>query len=145
MSRAVHGKLKGDGINTVFLDPKRPTFADPYLERHMAALAQALWEGQLVGPRNLLGTNHWIHLSAAWFHAVDQHLLRPAIDSGAVVVSDTWYHKLLARFRVKSADAFAEARQAYRTLTEPDRVIVCRPGPRIGGPAKDDVRVCRVR
>ena len=120
VTQYLHNRLLEQNVTAMLVNPKRPTFADPYVSQHMTALGRILWERDASEPRNLLNDYHWVYLSSAWFQIVDQHLMRPALATNEIVVVDSWYHKLLTRFRLKKAGVFEETVRCFSRLTRPD-------------------------
>lgn len=116
-------RLEGAGYRVVHFNPKRTSADDHFVAGRLRAMAELLWERDAPEPRNLLSDRHWIYLSAAWFQIVDAHCLRPALSRADVVVADSWYHKLLARFMLKGEMLFEEARRCYASLSQP--TLVC--------------------
>ena len=86
----------------------------------MARFSSIIWETRGAEPREILSDMHWVHLSTAWFTIVDQHVVQPALAQHDVVILDSWYHKLIARFRVKQGVAFREMQRCFAHLTVPD-------------------------
>jgi dTMP kinase len=111
--------LEAAGHRVLLLNPKRPQAKDAYVAQHLQGLSKVLWESNTSEPRNVLRDRHWVYLSAAWFQVVDQHVLQPALATHDFVVADSWYTKLLARFRLKGTALFEEARRCYASLTKP--------------------------
>lgn len=117
-------QLSSENLQVCLIDPKRPKIADPYIAKHLAGLAAILWERGAIEPRRLLNDRHWVFLSSAWFQVIDEHLVRPALAEYDVVVLDSWFHKLLGRFRLKGPFVFDLAANCYSTLTRPDMVCL---------------------
>ncbi len=129
-------RLWRDGVPATFVDAKRPRLADPFLSTRMKTHAAILWEGGGDEPRQILCDEHWVHLSASWYHAVAQHVIEPSLDEPQVSVADGWFYKLLARFVVKRA-AIAELAQAsYATLVRPDVTFLLDVDPAIAASRK---------
>jgi thymidylate kinase len=120
VTQHLRGRLEDQGVVAMLVNPKRPTFDDPYVSQHMSALSRILWERDASEPRNLLNDYHWVYLSSAWFQIVDQHLMRPALNDNQIVIADSWYHKLLTRFSLKGVEFSQEAARCYSGLTRPD-------------------------
>lgn len=139
VAKIVHGQLMALGEPALFIYPKRPTFDHSYVQTHMETIGKALWEQQgLAGPRNLLGDRHWVHLSSAWFEIIDQHLVRPAIARGDMVILDSWCQKLIARFRLKGTLISDEATLAFRSLTRPQLTFMLDVTPEIAACRKTE-------
>ncbi|MGJ5199644.1 dTMP kinase [Bradyrhizobium sp. HKCCYLRH1030] len=137
VAKLVHDRLVGHHPPARFIYPKRPLFDQPYVQAHMAAIGAALWEQQgLSGPRNLLGDRHWVYLSAAWFEIIDQHLVRPALQRGELVLFDSWCQKLLARFQLKGDAIAEEATRAFAALTRPKFTVLLDVSPEIAARRK---------
>ncbi len=128
--------LEAAGHRIALFNPKRPQGAEAFVASHLKALSQVLWEGGAAEPRNLLGDLHWVYLSAAWFQVVDQHVLQPMLETQDYVVAESWYTKLLARFRLKGQGVFEEARRCYASLTRPRWVCLLDLDPEIAAGRK---------
>ncbi|MEV7010661.1 hypothetical protein [Streptosporangium sp. NPDC051022] len=94
---------------------------DGYPARHMSDLCELIW-GYPKGARTSeLGFDHWTHLLAAWFHAVDGLVIRPAVADGAVLVADSWLFKFTARFALTVG--LPDAERVFDGIVQPDRVV----------------------
>lgn len=124
VAQAFARQLRDLGYRVTLIAPKRPCFRDPFLRDYTARFARIIWETSGPEPRERLDDMHWVHLSAAWYGLVDRHLVRPALAGHDVVVLDSWYHKLIARFRLKPGPAAAEMERCFRPLSKPGRTYL---------------------
>lgn len=92
-----------------------------YPAAHLSSLSKLIW-GYPDGVRTSeLGFEHWAHLLAAWFHAVDGLVIRPAVADGVVLVADSWLFKFVARFALTVG--LSEAERVFAGVTRPDSVV----------------------
>lgn len=124
LARVVVELLLRDGLRVEHMEKKDVSFGTAYVQRHMAALKSVLWEYAPDDPLQELGDRHWLHLQASWFAALDHCRIRPANESGAVVVLDNWYFKIMARFLLKPHFEAREVMHAFAALTRPDFVFL---------------------
>jgi thymidylate kinase len=114
--------LAGRGERAAFFSKKSTAVADPRLAARMANLKTLIWDyGD--APIMQLGDEHSLYLMASWFAAFDRGIVRPALEAGTTVVVDNWYHKFLARFKLKPRFDFARAAQVFDGVTAVDAVI----------------------
>ncbi len=92
-------RLTKTGTVALLLDRHSATAGlSGYPAAHLAAHRALIWDYPADAVTSELGFGHWSHLVSAWFHAVDELVVRPALGIGTVVVADSWYAKFAARF-----------------------------------------------
>jgi thymidylate kinase len=109
----------------VLIRPKRCHASQPFVQRRLSALAALLWQSdEDTDTRHLLPDEHWVCLSASYFHLVDRFVVRPAIRAHDLVVLDSWIDKMLARFALKGRSTRERTIAAYSGVTQPDLVVL---------------------
>jgi thymidylate kinase len=66
---------------------------------------------------------HWVYLQAAWYSAAAHCAVRPMIEAGQVVVTDTWTYKFLAKLAMRPGVEFARAAAVFEGLPKPDLIV----------------------
>lgn len=94
-----------------------------YLDQHLAALRAVIWEHPAGDPYLALGDLHWVHLQAAWYHAMTYCRLAPLLDGDRVVLTDTWLGKFTAKLALRPGMDMAAVQAAFAHLPTPDLVI----------------------
>jgi len=123
LAELVVAALVGRGERALLVNrATAPDLATGYPGDHLRALRRLIWEYDADARTSVLGFEHWAHLIAAWFTALDRVVVRPALDTGHVVVADSWYHKFAARFAVQVG--LGRATAIFRDVTEPDDVLL---------------------
>jgi dTMP kinase len=114
--------LGAGGAAAVLVDRHTaPALAAGYPGEHLRTLADLIWEYPADAHTSRLGFGHWSHLLAAWFHAVDHLVVRPALAEGRYVVADSWCPKFVARFALNVGLTRAQA--VFAGVSVPDRVL----------------------
>lgn len=114
--------LRASGAGTVLVDRRSVAeLAAGYPAAHLRTLAGLIWDYPAGARTSELGFAHWSHLLAAWFHAVDLLVVRPALAEGHHVVADSWCHKFVARFALTVG--LRRAQQVFAGVSRPDRVF----------------------
>lgn len=117
---------------------KRPEFTDPFLSDHVARLGALTWERGARVDRRVIDDDHWLHLAAAWYAVIDQHCVAPALAAHDFVLADSWYHKLLARFSLKTAEIGRRAALAFQPRTAPDQIFFLDVAPEVAARRKSE-------
>lgn len=121
MLRKAPGHL-GDSV--LFLDKVASVGKAGYAHAHLSGLRELIWGHPKDAPVHLLGEMHWMHLQAAWFHAVTHCVIRPALDAGTTIVADGWYHKFLARVALVPSLDYQRVAAFFQGVAEPDCVVL---------------------
>ncbi|MZD56784.1 hypothetical protein [Streptomyces sp. SID5606] len=108
----------------LFWEKKSNAPVNDYPSTHLAALRDLIWNHPGDAPVHLLSEMHWMHLQAAWFHAVSHSRIRPALDAGTTVFADGWYYKFLARVALAPSLDFDRVAGFFDSVIEPDCVIL---------------------
>lgn len=108
----------------LFLEKKAILGNTGYASAHLATLRDLIWDHPKDAPVHLLGEMHWMHLQAAWFHAVSHYVIRPALAAGTTVITDGWHHKFLARVSLAPSLDHQEIAGFFDGVAEPDCVIL---------------------
>lgn len=116
------GMLAEGGAAAVLVSRRTaPGLAGGYPGRHLARLADLIWNYPDDARTSELGFRHWSQLLAAWFHAVDHMVVGPALADGRHVVADSWVHKFTARFALQVG--LRRARSVFAGVSVPDQVL----------------------
>ncbi|WP_327749785.1 aminotransferase class I/II-fold pyridoxal phosphate-dependent enzyme [Streptomyces europaeiscabiei] len=123
LARSVASLLAHRGLR--HLDRRQIADTSPFVTHLMEQLANMLWNS---GDSRDLADDFWAHLQASWFSAHGQHVVRPALADGPVIV-DGWYHKLAAKL---SDQGWAEPDldRLFARVRRPDHVILLRTSPK---------------
>lgn len=135
VAKALCARLLSEGRQPVFVDKRNPGFDAGYVDRHTAALGARIWDNGFDEPVGALGDRHWLHLVAAWFHALDHCRLRPLLSAGCNVVVDSWYYKFMVRFLLKG-DGFTSVQRCFAGLSQADCIILLDIEPRVAAARK---------
>lgn len=91
----------------------------------LSTLREMIWKYPRESPYVEWSDGHWLHMQLAWFSLVDAMVVRPALESGKVVYTETWYSKIRARFEVANGLWSAEELDQYfRHLSRPTRTYL---------------------
>lgn len=115
--------LHEEGFPVVSFDKKEVDFDSSYVRGHMTALRKIIWGHPPDDPYLELGDMHWVYLQAAWYSAVATCKVVPLLNSGHLVLTDTWTYKFLAKLKMRPTVDFDHARSAFAQLPRPDLVI----------------------
>lgn len=138
-ARQVVAALVRRGRPAVLLDrATAPAAAGGYAGTHLQELRHLIWEYPEDAPTSQLGFDHWAHLLASWFAALDHTVIRPALDRGAWVVADPWYHKFAARFALRVG--LEQALAAFAGITAPGSVVWLDVDPAVCAARRSEVR-----
>ncbi len=128
--------LLEEGHKVVYWDKREDSFQDAFVKEQMATIKKALWDYQKDADISVLGDMHWLCMLAAWFSAVDEVLIKPAIAAGNWVILDGWYYKFAARYRLKPNFNGNIIDNVFSQLTKPSGVIFLQVDPHEAGARK---------
>lgn len=142
MAARVGERLSNDDHSIVYFNKSNAPFAvdDVYVRSHLTHLAKILWEYPHDSPIRLLGDMHWLDLLAAWFHAVDQTIVRPGLEEGKTIIVDGWYYKYVCRFALKPSFRARALEHRFSATTEPDLVLLLDADPRTVVQRRDELK-----
>ncbi|MGH3937151.1 MAG: dTMP kinase [Pseudonocardiaceae bacterium] len=124
LSTALAHQLGRHGVDVVLFHKKSiPLGVDPYVEQHLATLSRLIWDEADHQPIHLLGDAHWVRLMAAYFAAISEVVIQPALAAGRTVVTDNWYYKFLARITVNTGCPQDECERVFDGILEPTDVV----------------------
>ncbi|MFI6163132.1 dTMP kinase [Micromonospora haikouensis] len=115
--------LGGRRIPAVVFDKKITQFGSEYVRRHAGELRALIWEHPADDPYLELGDMHWVYLQAAWYSAAAHCAVRPLLEAGQVVVTDTWTYKFLAKLAMRPNVDLRAAAAVFDGLPQPDLVV----------------------
>lgn len=116
-------ELRRRGILAVVFDKKSTQFGSDYVCRHARELRALIWEHPADDPYLELGDMHWVYLQAAWYSAAAHCAIRPMLEAGQVVVTDTWTYKFLAKLAMRPTVDLARAAVVFDGLPQPDLIV----------------------
>ncbi|MCG8467921.1 MAG: hypothetical protein MJB57_06865 [Gemmatimonadetes bacterium] len=112
-----------------FLDRKTVPDRPGFVRTNMQKLASLLWHEADGTEDNLLPTEYWLHLQAAWYAAFTRWVLAPATRRCDCAVVDGWYYKLQAKLRL-SGYRIEYLRHVFSGSRAPDSVVLLDIDPR---------------
>ncbi|MEV6525030.1 hypothetical protein AB0M43_24040 [Longispora sp. NPDC051575] len=115
--------LRGRGEQVTVLDKHTLTFDSPYVAGMVGRVRDLIWGRDPGDPYLELGDFFWVHLQAAWYEAVSHTVLRPLLEAGHTVLTDTWTSKFLAKLAMRPNVDLERARAAFADLPVPDLVV----------------------
>lgn len=121
--RHVVEALGSRGIPAVVFDKKITQFGSDYVRRHASELRALIWGHPADDPYLELGDMHWVYLQAAWYSAAAHCAVRPLLEAGQVVVTDTWTYKFLAKLAMRPHVDLGAAAAVFDGLPQPDLVV----------------------
>jgi thymidylate kinase len=120
---ALGALLRGQGIPVAVVDRNSCQFTSSYVDGHMAKLKDLIWGHPPDDPYLQLGDMHWVHLQLAWYLAMARCAVRPLLEAGMLVLTDTWTHKFLAKLAMRPTVEFPHVRSLFAAVIRPDLVI----------------------
>jgi thymidylate kinase len=120
----------------VSFDKSDTGFGSAYVRRHLGGLREVIWGHPPDDPHLELGDLHWVHLQAAWYSALAECRVRPALGRGQVVLADTWTHKFQAKLALRPRVDLDHVRSVFSRLPRPDLVIHLRVDPAVAARRK---------
>ncbi|MFG1676356.1 hypothetical protein [Micromonospora sp. NPDC049282] len=115
--------LRRRATPAVVFDKKRTQFGSDYVRRHARELRALIWEHPADDPYLELGDMHWVYLQAAWYSAAAHCAIRPMLETGQVVVTDTWTYKFLAKLAMRPDVDVTAAAMVFDGIPQPDLVV----------------------
>ncbi len=111
--------------HTVRLVQKRSADFGSVLARgQLEHIKNALWDYPADFEILEMGNEHWLFLMASWFTALAELVVKPAHETGEIVVVDNWFYKFAARFALKNNQALLQlAKTCFGVLPVPDLTI----------------------
>lgn len=122
VARGMVRRIAGTGRRILLLDRAGAAGAlAGYPAGHVEGLHRLIWDYPEGARTSQLGFEHWRHLLAAWFHAVDHLIVRPAVADGVWVVADSWFYKYVARFALTAG--LRDAESSFSGVSVPSIVV----------------------
>jgi thymidylate kinase len=131
LASSVIEELRRRGHDPVLVDKKGTEGFDPVLTDRLRHLRVVLWDYPQDAPLWEWGDPHWFHLIVSWFSIVDRCRIQPLLREGRLVVADSWYYKLAARFLLKPEFDQGFIFQSFAHLTKPDLVLLVDVDPQV--------------
>lgn len=115
---ALRRMLDAHGTAVRLVD-KNTTATDPALRERLQQTNRLVYcnDG---GQRNNWGDAHWLYALGAWFHLLDECVIRPCIAAGSDVLVDNSHYKIWARYRAGGTIDPAAVDAVFSPLSEPD-------------------------
>lgn len=123
--------LRRRGLSPVLVDKKSTEGFEPYLTDRLTDLRKVLWDYPRDAPLWEWGDHHWFHLIVSWFSVLDRCKIQPLLREGRLVIADSWYYKLAARFLLKPEFDQAFILKSFAHLTKPDLVVLVDVDPQV--------------
>lgn len=120
----------------VYLIGKNSPIGVDYVARHADGLRELLWREQTEHQRGGISDLHWLWLAASWFALVEQIEIENRVRDGAVVISDSWFDKILARFSLKASSIVEQAHAVSASLRRPDITVMLDVAPELAADRK---------
>jgi thymidylate kinase len=133
--------LRAQGVPVAVLDKNNCRFTSAYVDGHMAKLRALIWDHPAGDPYLELGDMHWVHLQVAWYLAMTRCAVQPLLETGTLVLTDTWTHKFLAKLAMRPAIDLAQVRSLFGGLIRPDLVIRLDIDPELAASRKEVIAV----
>lgn len=130
--------LDGIAERPIHLIHKSSSVGEDYVARHADGLREVLWGERSEQRRSAISDMHWLWLAAAWFALVEEVEVVPRIRRGFVVVSDSWFDKILARFSLKNSAIAEHAASIGSTLRRPDWTLLLDVSPTVAADRKQE-------
>ncbi|RUV86808.1 hypothetical protein EOA88_15000 [Mesorhizobium sp. M5C.F.Ca.IN.020.14.1.1] len=115
------GMIAGRPVHVVRKDS---SCGDGYIASHARGLKNILWGEQSEQHRAAISDMHWLWLASSWFALIEQIEIEPRLNAGFVVVTDSWFYKILARFLLKAPLVAEQAITIARALRRPECTIL---------------------
>jgi thymidylate kinase len=115
--------LRTRGLPVVDFDEHHPPLVSPELDRHLAALDNMIRQPRPHEPDIHLSDDHWVYLRLAWHTAVAHSVIEPLLDTGHIVLVDTWTATYLAQLSLRTRSNMAQIRALFDRLIQPDAVV----------------------
>jgi thymidylate kinase len=94
----------------------------------LAAMHALTWSYDTNEPVWEYSGTYWLYTLAAWYSLFYEQCVQPGLDAGRVVITDGWYFKHLARFRLSGDAHLIELAQiVVSSLPQPDLVMLTDP------------------
>lgn len=139
---AALGKLlREQGTPVAVLDKNNCQFSSSYVDGHMTKLRNLIWGHPASDPYLELGDMHWVHLQVAWYLAMARCAVQPLLDSGVLVLTDTWTHKFLAKLAMRPTVDLAQVRPLFDDLIRPNLIVRLTIDPVVAASRKDVITV----
>jgi thymidylate kinase len=125
------GVLCEAGYAAIAPDRASTIGASGYVARHMAGLRALIWDEPPDAPFLDLGDQHWVLLQAAWYSCFARCVVFPLLQSGSVVIADTWGQKFLAKLALRPPGVVDVdwARGLFAMVVRPDLTVHLRADP----------------
>jgi dTMP kinase len=131
VARRVFEELRIKNNRVIFLEKNHPVMSSGYAAYHLARIREVLWDYESDAPLDALGDQHWLHLLASWFHALDHGVIQPAIERSDTVIANGWFYKYRSRFSLKANSFPDDSQHAFQRIKEPDLTILLDVNPEV--------------
>lgn len=129
LASAVAEELSHRGLPVRAVLKQNAVAAPEYVHIHMSYLRRLLWKIADDAPIEQLGDLHWIYLQAAYFSALHETTIKPALSDGFLVVVDSWIYKFVARASLNEGRSLDEVLDLVKAVPVPDFVYLIKADP----------------
>jgi dTMP kinase len=136
VSQVIADNLARTGIAVDIWSKSTADYGNSFAMNQLGILKKALWDYPKDARISDLGDMHWLCLLGAWFSAIDEVIVKPAIQAKKWIILDGWYFKFAARYRLKPAFASSTVDQLFQGLTKPNLVAFLHVDPQVAGVRK---------
>jgi thymidylate kinase len=116
--------LRERGISVAQLNKKQTDYPSSYLTNFMVNFKTLLWDSKNTDPVTEIPDEGWLFMHALWYRIMAEHLIKPLLESNQVVLIDSWYYKILARFLLKEKFDYSLAYKVFDNLPQGDYVFM---------------------
>lgn len=117
--------LRDRGCDAVAIQKKQTEgYTHPFVERAMRHLRAMLWDATPDDPVAMLAESSWTLMHTLWYEVMQEHLIEPLLARHAVVVSDGWFYKFLARHLVHAPGQATRTSVVMQNVRDADLVLL---------------------
>jgi dTMP kinase len=116
--------LRTRGVSVAQLEKKQTEYSSPYLTNFMTNFKGLLWDSKNTDPVTEIPDEGWLFMHALWYRIIAEHLINPLLESNQIVLIDSWYYKILARFLLKEKFDDSLTYKVFDSLPRGDYVFM---------------------
>ncbi|SCZ09444.1 dTMP kinase [Alkaliphilus peptidifermentans] len=118
-------------IKAIQLYKKQTDYPSKYLTYFMSSFKELLWEAKNDYPVREITDNGWLFLHAAWYTIMAENLILPNLKNYEIVLIDSWYYKILARFLAKQQFDYELVNRVFFHLPKGNHIFMLDASPEI--------------